>query len=148
LRNPGEALYNPSVRRASAICALSAICYAWIAPLALADSEANLPACCRRNGAHHCSMKGSMPGEMQSGEMEESVPSTDGTAFYFARQCCPACPGTAAASNQGPVAVLRNSAAIFAGLVSHPSIQPQTEARYRVAFSRSRQKRGPPVVLS
>jgi hypothetical protein len=35
--------------------------------------------------------------------------------------------------------------AFYAGVLSHPAVAPQTEARYRVAFSRSRQKRGPPA---
>ena len=32
----------------------------------------------------------------------------------------------------------------FVTTVANPSALPQTEARYRIAFSRSRQKRGPP----
>jgi hypothetical protein len=51
-------------------------------------------------------------------------------------------------ADEGNLAVLRGPGAIFAELVSHPSIHRQTEAKYRVSFSRSRQKRGPPVVLS
>lgn len=42
---------------------------------------------------------------------------------------------------------LQQSQSRFAEIATHPSGQPQTEARYRVAFSRSRQKRGPPVIL-
>ena len=33
-------------------------------------------------------------------------------------------------------------------VISHPAALEQTEARYRVSFSRSRQKRGPPTPLS
>ncbi len=32
-------------------------------------------------------------------------------------------------------------------LFAHPASTPQTRARYRIAFARSRQKRGPPVIL-
>jgi hypothetical protein len=32
-------------------------------------------------------------------------------------------------------------------LFVHPASAPQTEARYRVSYARSRQKRGPPVIL-
>ncbi len=35
--------------------------------------------------------------------------------------------------------------AVFAGLVSHPSVHAQIAAQYRISFDRSRQKRGPPV---
>ena len=34
---------------------------------------------------------------------------------------------------------------VFAVAFAHPSAHAQTEARYRIAFSRSHQKRGPPV---
>ena len=34
---------------------------------------------------------------------------------------------------------------IFAEIVSHPTVKPQTEARARVALDLSRQKRGPPA---
>jgi hypothetical protein len=38
-----------------------------------------------------------------------------------------------------------SSAQVFFGcILSHPTIHAQTEARYRISFSRSRQKRGPP----
>ena len=33
-------------------------------------------------------------------------------------------------------------------LFVRPTALPQTEARYRIAFARSRQKRGPPVIPS
>ncbi len=37
---------------------------------------------------------------------------------------------------------------IMIARISHPSAIEQTAARYRISFSRSRQKRGPPVLLS
>ncbi|HEY0263340.1 MAG TPA: hypothetical protein VGC07_02350 [Granulicella sp.] len=35
--------------------------------------------------------------------------------------------------------------AIFADLVAHPAVAAQTESKLRIARSRSRQKRGPPI---
>ncbi len=35
---------------------------------------------------------------------------------------------------------------IFAGLVSHPAVFPQTLAKWRISRDRSHQKRGPPTV--
>ena len=78
----------------------------------------------------------------------EDAASTAGAGFQSIQPKCPAFPIAAAATASPTVAFLKGSAAIFAAVVSHPSIQFQTEARYRVSFSRSRQKRGPPVTLS
>lgn len=124
------------MRRASAISALTAIVYSLIAPLAFADPEANLPACCRRNGAHHCST------------MSQPASPVEGVGFRALHQVCPACPSTTASASDAAVALLHSSGAIFAGLPSQASVLRQAEAHYRVSFSRSRQKRGPPVVLS
>jgi len=124
---------NP-VRRVSAISVLVAIAYSIIAPFAFAQAESNLPACCRRNGAHRCGMTGSDSG--------------NGPAFQSVAPKCPLFPVSPAVPMGGFVALLRNSGAIFAAFVSHPSIQVQTEARSRVSFNRSRQKRGPPAILS
>jgi hypothetical protein len=33
---------------------------------------------------------------------------------------------------------------IFAAIVAHPTAGPQTEALYRISYSRAGQKRGPP----
>jgi hypothetical protein len=98
-----------------------------------AGSDANLPACCRRNGAHHCtSMTRALPG---AGVNLSAMP-----------QCCPAYPAIAAPAPHGHLSFQAESL-IFAEIVSHPAIKPQTEARARVALDRSRQKRGPPLDL-
>jgi hypothetical protein len=121
------------VRRASAISLVAAICFSLIAPLLLADPESNLPACCRRAGSHHCAMAG-----------DESAGSLGLQAVH---EKCPLFPLSTAAQFRAGAASLEDSPGIFAGLVSHPSVQPQTEARARVSFNRSRQKRGPPDSL-
>jgi hypothetical protein len=38
-------------------------------------------------------------------------------------------------------------AAFFAAVESHPTLATQTEAKYRIAFDRTRLKRGPPASL-
>ncbi|MGH9652404.1 MAG: hypothetical protein ACRD6B_02945 [Bryobacteraceae bacterium] len=38
--------------------------------------------------------------------------------------------------------------AVFAGLTHHPAVSPQTQAAYRISYDRSRQKRGPPSLLT
>jgi hypothetical protein len=44
------------MRRALASLLLATISFPLIAATLLVDSEPKVPACCRRNGAHHCSM--------------------------------------------------------------------------------------------
>jgi len=46
------------------------------------------------------------------------------------------------------VAFLKDFPSICAPLLSYPSVEARMEAQYRVSFSRSRQKRGPPTPLS
>ncbi len=47
-----------------------------------------------------------------------------------------------------PGVVAGNEGQVGAYLFVRPTALPQTEARYRIAFARSRQKRGPPVIPS
>jgi len=104
------------------------------APLlaASSDPQSNLPACCRRDGKHHCMMT-----------MTQSP--TGGTQVY-AGSHCPYFPQSGVAVDvQQPATAPSATSAIYADLVSHPAVHAQTEARGRIAFDRSRQKRGPPA---
>lgn len=96
-------------------------------------SDANLPACCRRSGAHRC-MKKMQPTESSSPSLS-SIP-----------QHCPAYPAAVTPVRHGDLSFPAASL-IFAEIVSHPTRKLQTEARARVALDRSRQKRGPPTNL-
>lgn len=101
--------------------------------LALAAvSDANLPACCRRNGAHHCMLK-----------MRQKEPSGPGITLSTIPQRCPAYPAAITRVQHGDLAY-PSASLEFAEIVSHPAIKAQTMARARVALDRSRQKRGPP----
>ena len=100
--------------------------------LAITESSgANLPVCCRRNGAHHCM------GNMQASD------STPGVRLAATPQRCPFCPAAVTQAQHGDVSLYAVSL-IFAEIVSHPAGKPQTQARARVALDSSRQKRGPP----
>jgi hypothetical protein len=46
------------MRRLLANLVLLVTLWGYVAPVALGTSEAELPACCRGNGKHHCSMAG------------------------------------------------------------------------------------------
>jgi len=129
--------YNHTVRRVLSFMLLLVFSLPLISPvLALAaSSEANLPACCRRNGAHHCTSITRPPQLPGSGLSFSSIP-----------QRCPACPAAVAPAQHHDLS-FQAASLIFAEIVSHPSLKFQTEARARVALDISRQKRGPPKDL-
>lgn len=119
-----------------------AVLFAVIAPSFLifadlyAPAENKLPACCRRDGKHHCAMMAA-----------SSEPSSETQL----RAEPAACPFRSQASTAAfAIAYLPTTSSIyFAGLESHPAIHEQTQAAYRVSETRSHQKRGPPAsVLS
>jgi len=125
------------VRRLITITLLLLFSLPLISPaLALAASQdANLPICCRKNGAHHCMLK-----------MQAAEPSGPGARLSATPQRCPAYPAVVTQIQHGDLS-LHAASLIFAEIVSHPSVRTQTQARARVALDRSRQKRGPPSDL-
>jgi hypothetical protein len=97
------------------------------------DAEAGLPACCRRDGKHHCAML--------------AAPSSPDKGVGAIRGKCPYSPAALTVVIL-PSFAPSTAAAIFAGVVQHTSVAPQTDARGRVSYDRSRQKRGPPSLLA
>jgi hypothetical protein len=124
------------VRRALSIVLLLLFSLPLISPvLAItAGSEASLPACCRRNGAHHCA------------GMIRPESSTSGITLSTIPQHCPAYPAVVTQIRHSDLSFHAASLA-FAEIVSHPAIKLQTEARARVSLDRASQKRGPPTEL-
>jgi hypothetical protein len=119
------------VRRIMAGLLLAVFSFSLIAPALLADEDSNLPACCRRLGEHRCAL---------------ANPASQGASFIQER--CPHFPSGSAALAASEMASVTPSQAVFAAIVSHPAAHAQTEARYRISFSRAWQKRGPPALLS
>ena len=97
------------------------------------DAEAGLPACCRKNGKHHCMMSMAERATVSQRDMRISAPA----------EKCPYCPQLVTASHADPF-MEPPVDAIFASLVSHPSGDVQMESMRRISRDRSRQKRGPP----
>jgi len=125
-----------SNRMRGIVAIVLAALFSWtpILPLFVSNPSSNLPACCRKNGKHHCAER-SM--HSLSSEAAASIVGPKCSLFPHTDQ---------AAHIQGYTP--SESIAIFAGLLSHPAVSAQTEAGYRISFHRSRQKRGPPVFLS
>jgi hypothetical protein len=125
------------VRRVLSFILLLLFSFPLISPvLALtASSDANLPACCRRNGAHHCA---------RTAHAADS--SVTGTNLSATPQHCPAYPAVLTSARHGDLSFHATSL-IFAGIISHPTVRAQTQPRTRVALDISPQKRGPPTNL-
>ncbi|MDX1980443.1 MAG: hypothetical protein SFV51_09250 [Bryobacteraceae bacterium] len=119
------------MRRAQAILLLFLLSFPLITPLLSSEPESKLPACCRRDGKHGCSM-------------DKRAPS--GVAMANARMQCPQYPTArampAAGAMDAPPALTALELA-----PAGPAAVGQSEAQYRVSFSRARQKRGPPSPL-
>jgi len=109
----------------------------WVVPVLLADSAANLPACCRRDGMHRCALQ-----DMRAPD------SASGPALQAAAMKCPLFLRMGPVSSHSEALGISTARAVFASLAAHPAVRPQVEALYRISFNRASQKRGPPVVLA
>lgn len=106
-----------------------------ILPGLFVDDQSNLPACCRRNGKHHCVM--AIEEIMLT--MAPDAPQLSGVCDKYAHfHIVQGAPG----SLGGALPAAIQSAFVFAPVVRSAAVQPLS--RLRIAFSRSRQKRGPP----
>ena len=124
------------MRHSWAILLLAVFSFSLIAPAVVANPEAKLPSCCTRAGKHHCS-------SMNAAEAHESP---SGPAVRTVEQRCPYYPSGSATPVHSYATLRTSSQILYAALLSHPAVHAQTEAQYRASFSRSRQKRGPPVL--
>jgi len=119
------------LRRILAISLLLIFGLPLFAPLSgWSEASADTPACCRKDGKHHCAMQDSSSGQKQQ--------------VTIVAEKCPYSPAAVANVIVLPFAPPVTSA-IFAGIAQHPATHPQVEARYRISFDRSRLKRGPPA---
>jgi hypothetical protein len=104
------------------------------------DADAGLPACCRRHGKHHCMM-----GAAERGALVAST--SKAPAWQTPLERCPYCPAAVAAMHPNVLAAPA-AEALYAGVVSHPAGAAHVESKLRISRDRSRQKRGPPVLLA
>jgi hypothetical protein len=125
------------VRRAATATLIIVLALPGLLPLWTADSESSLPACCRRDGGHHCAMLGGMA---------PSSAAQDAT-FRAASGQCPYQKALAAVHVRGAL-FPGPSAGLCAADLSHPGIQIPTCASNLIPNGRSHQKRGPPLTMS
>ena len=101
---------------------------------AFADFDSNIPACCRRAGKHACELAGHRH-------------TASGPRIGIAH--CAQFAGTralpASAKLTGPALA---TSTYFVLRASQTTRQVQTQALYRISYSRTGQRRGPPVSLS
>ena len=106
-----------------------------IAPLFARDADANLPACCRRNGKHHCMMRMM---EQRSGNQK---------GFTSVSEKCPCFPVSTCAVHS-PIFKPEAKEEFYAKVARHPACAPLTETLYRISSFSSHQKRGPPTPIA
>jgi hypothetical protein len=136
------------VQRVSAVLLLVLFNFSLIATFTLTDSGSKLPECCLRAGKHHCASMGSSMGSRAQASTQDGMQPSSGPAVRPAAEKCPYSPRGGPSSPYGKTPLPRVARIVVAPLASHPAGPAQTEARYRISFSRVRQKRGPPSLLS
>ena len=102
------------------------------------SDEANLPACCRRNGAHHC--------HMNAGQMRRMMAANSGETTLAAPSCCPCYPRSVATSVSSEHALVARSVAQSNLLAGRRTAQ-SSRAAALVSARRTWPKRGPPYLL-
>jgi hypothetical protein len=121
------------LRRISAIVLLALFSFSLIGPeLLSADSDSNLPACCRRDGKHHCA---AMSG---SGQTSSTGP------WFKSGETCPFSPGSFITTSGSDAFIPVVSAAASASLADHAALLYSAPASGRLSLNHSHQKRGPP----
>jgi hypothetical protein len=124
------------VRRACGLLLVLLFSLPLIAPaFTSAPDEASLPACCRRNGKHHCVMYRMMMGEVASRATTVS-------------EKCPYSPFGHVALMLPHVFVSHSTPAVSSSPTGPAAIVREAEAGYRIALDRARHKRGPPRILA
>jgi hypothetical protein len=122
------------LRRISAILLLLLFGLSLLSPLFGSDDDANLPACCRRGGKHHCSLDSRKA-------LESSGPA------WRANSRCPSYPGFGAGTMQLVAGVTPSASASFE-LAAQTASCNSFELRILSSLClRAHAKRGPPALV-
>ena len=123
------------MRRTIALALTVIFSWTLIAPIFGPGAGANLPACCRRNGKHHCTMRGM--GQFGSGQK----------GFTSVSEKCP-CPPASTCAVHSPVFKPEARKAFHSQAIRRPAPAPRSDALRDISFLRSHPKRGPPSPLA
>jgi len=74
------------------------------------------------------------------------VPASGEKQFKSAGMKCPMYPAALAIPGHTPQILPASAQYFYGAILSHPAIHTQAEISYRICWSRSQQKRGPPLV--
>jgi hypothetical protein len=133
-----EIVYHEcQMRRCLSIFLILTFALGPLSALADGSEDANLPACCRRNGAHHCSLAAHMAAM-------RAMAQQDGTPFFAAQTVCRYYPAAATAFSTPPPA-LAVSAARGPVLSAHLRSVPGASSVPKSNPSRTHAGRGPPA---
>ena len=125
-------LNSSHMRRVLTLLLLAVFSLPTVAPLLAMgqDIEAHLPACCRRNGAHHCMMDTGEPSNAPA---------------FSAR--CPNFPLPTMTAPAGTFIVLAVPSLSVLTNISTCTVTQRAATQYRISRERSHHKRGPPPVF-
>jgi len=107
-------------------------------PLAIPAPESALPACCRRDGQHHCAML--LQYEASRAKQQS------GTRVENTSEPCPFRSALGAPSARHGAGIPSHSI-YYTGVVSHPAEFVQDTLAARISEARVHWKRGPPSLL-
>jgi hypothetical protein len=118
------------MRRGIALALMMIFSSLLMTPLFAPDADANLPACCRRHGTHHCMMR-----------MSEN---SDNPGFSSVSEKCPCFPAATGAVHSTQFQPEAGRQLYAAGL-RESLIAPHTQVHFYSAVQSIHYKRGPPT---
>jgi hypothetical protein len=134
------------LRRLLSILLFGATLLPLVAPILSsgAMAQSTLPACCRRAGKHHCAMSAATTTNL-IGDKTDSA-----SRHVRVSAPCEKCPYSQRSLGAVHLQVFTAAAIVSprACVLHAPSATAQAECLRRISFDRSRQKRGPPSLLS
>lgn len=125
------------MRRALASLLLAFLSFPLVTPLVLAHSVVQLPACCRRDGKHHCAMAG-MAGQQMG---------PAGAGLQGIQSKCPLFPQSGPVPFSSKIAPPCTASRIRAQLSFLTAVPGSAEDGVKFVLPGSVPKRGPPPIL-
>src|SRR5450755_3964892 len=126
------------MRRVPAILLVILFSFSLIGPALLVDADSNLPACCRRDGQHHCRLMGRSMGGLMA---RETAPAP-GAAVDAPHVHCPFFPSGGALVPDGRAVLPAASRPACVSIVWNAAISCHAQGEYRISLERAHWKRG------